>query len=289
MSFKDILVHVDSSEWGRARLRLASNLARRHQARLKALFVREPSIAQQRQLKSSELGLVPSRQTGTLRVAIIDDLHAQAIALQKQLREIAREESIDVAWHDVTGHARTVVAQHARYADVSIVGHDPREHAELPEEYAFAEHVLFSTGRPVLMVPPDASAVAEVRLGAHVAIAWNGSPACARTLSAVIPMIEGAEHITVLIANTGKPSNPDWLPPQAILDHLRRHIANVDVRTIEAAGAETSDLLQGAALGDGADVLIAGAHGRPTLWEKLLGGVTRGLLSEPRIPILMSS
>ncbi|WP_027821086.1 universal stress protein [Paraburkholderia bannensis] len=289
MSFKDVLVHVDTSEWGRARLRLAANLATRHQARLNALFVREPSIAQQRKLKASELGLVPSRQFVNLRASILDELNAQALELQKYLDDIASEQSIDVAWHDVEGHARTVATQYARYADVSVVGHDPRDHADLPEEYAFAEQVLFSTGRPLLIVSPFASSANNVTLGSNLAIAWNGSPACARTLSAAMPMVEAAERVIVLIVDTGKPSNPDWLPPEAIVRHLRRHSAHVDICALERSSIEISERLQDAALAGGADVLIAGAHGRPTLWEKLIGGVTGGLLNEPRIPLLMCS
>jgi nucleotide-binding universal stress UspA family protein len=38
----------------------------------------------------------------------------------------------------------------------------------------------------------------------------------------------------------------------------------------------------------GADLMVAGAFGHPTLWEKVLGGVTRDLLAHMKLPTLMS-
>ena len=41
MALKDLLVYVDQSKHAAERLRLAADLARRHQSRLTALYVRE--------------------------------------------------------------------------------------------------------------------------------------------------------------------------------------------------------------------------------------------------------
>ena len=38
----------------------------------------------------------------------------------------------------------------------------------------------------------------------------------------------------------------------------------------------------------GADMVVAGAFGHPKLWEKLMGGVTRELLTRMTLPVLMS-
>jgi hypothetical protein len=58
MALKDVLVYVDQSEHAFARLRLAADLARRHQSRLAALFVREPNprSAMNRVLQNSGRG-----------------------------------------------------------------------------------------------------------------------------------------------------------------------------------------------------------------------------------------
>jgi nucleotide-binding universal stress UspA family protein len=290
--FKDILVHVDASVAGQVRLQRSADLAARHGARLNALYVRERSIAQQRRLKSSELGLVPGGQASSLRASIENELDAQAGCLRARLDELGRAYGIEVAWQAGEGRARFVVPQHARYADLTIVGHDTQEDADLPEEYSFAETVLFTTGRPVLIVPQDA-AEEDVdlesvgTLGRKVALAWNGSPACARTLSAALPLIERADWTTVLIVEGDEPARPERLPLEAVLDHLRRHTDKVDLCALAPTGTPMGDLLQSGALDQGADLLIAGAHGRPMLWEKLLGSVTRTLLTEMKLPLAM--
>ena len=58
MALKDLLVYVDPTEDSFLRLRLAVDLAARHESRLTALFVREWSRAQADRHKSAELGLV---------------------------------------------------------------------------------------------------------------------------------------------------------------------------------------------------------------------------------------
>jgi K+-sensing histidine kinase KdpD len=46
MALKDLLVYVDQSKRSVIRLRLAADLARRHESRLVAIYVRELSPAQ---------------------------------------------------------------------------------------------------------------------------------------------------------------------------------------------------------------------------------------------------
>jgi hypothetical protein len=57
MALKDLLVYVDQSERAVSRLRLAADLARRHESRLIAIYVRELSPAQILDESTAELGL----------------------------------------------------------------------------------------------------------------------------------------------------------------------------------------------------------------------------------------
>ena len=56
MALRDILVYLDQSEHALERLHLAADLARRHQSRLTALYVRELSPVQRHQQSIAELG-----------------------------------------------------------------------------------------------------------------------------------------------------------------------------------------------------------------------------------------
>lgn len=289
MTFKDMLVHVDGSESGQARLMLAMDLAQRHDAQLTALYVREYSIAQLRRVRTSELGLATSADKEKLEQALHQELDANARSLRTWIHDAARERDLEVEWHDLAGQARVIVPQHARYASVTIVGHDAAPRENLPDEYSFAETMLFTIGRPLIVVPsPEAVSRGMTSLGRHVAIAWNGSRASSRSLSDALPLIERAERVTVLYCNEMRGAHQGSLPIEDIRSHLELHSRHVDEMHLEVGGRRVGNALQAAAIKVGADVLVAGAHGRPSLWEKVLGTVTGELLSRTHMPLFMS-
>lgn len=289
MALKDILVHVDSSNAGKTRLHLAADLAARHSARLTALYVREYSIDQQHRLRSAELGLASGKQSDALRRSIDAELESDAHTLRSLLTQLQNHCAIDTEWRPVEGHASKVVPQHSRYADLTIVGQDPREDADLPDDYSFAETMLFTTGRPLLVIPAQtAAADAPATLGRNIAIAWNGSRPAARALSDALPLIELAEQTTLLVAQAEQLTHPDRPAPAAILDHVGRHTPHARYHALDTVGARVGDALQAAALEAGADLFVAGAHGRARLWEKMLGGVTHDLLTRMRMPMLLA-
>ena len=186
----------------------------------------------------------------------------------------------------VDGVASVVLPQHARYADLCILGHDQPE-GPASVNYTFAEQLLFVTGRPVLFVPPLTS---PKTLGRHIVVAWNSSRPSARSLNDAVPLIERAELTTVLLINSsGVLRAHGGLPGEHIAEHLRRHGASTDVVRIDDVPPDSvADRLQAEARALGADLIVAGAFGHPRLWEKLLGGVTYDLLARMTLPIFMS-
>jgi nucleotide-binding universal stress UspA family protein len=56
MALRDLLVYVDQSERASERLRLAADLACRHQSRLTAIYVRELNPTQRHEQSIAELG-----------------------------------------------------------------------------------------------------------------------------------------------------------------------------------------------------------------------------------------
>ena len=287
MALRDLLVHVDASEAGLNRLLLAADLALRHRARLTVLHVREPSLAQQHRLAAAELGLFSATETEALVLVVEGEIDRDVSLLRGRLDEMQREFGLCAEWRSVAGHAMHVVTQQSRTADLSIIGHDLSDASDLPDQYSFAETMLFMSGRPLLMVPPPCPASpAPATLGRRIALAWNGSRPAARALADALPLIERAERVMVLTASPERLN--DASSPDAILAHLGRHAGEVEARMLPADGRHVADALQAEALALGADLLVAGAYGHARLWEKMLGGTTRDLLARMRLPLLMS-
>jgi nucleotide-binding universal stress UspA family protein len=69
---------------------------------------------------------------------------------------------------------------------------------------------------------------------------------------------------------------------------LERHGANVDARHVPSGGQDVGRVLLAQAQAFGADLVVMGAYGRSRLCEQLLGGVTRTVLREAELPVLMS-
>jgi hypothetical protein len=122
MALKDLLVWVDQTEGADLRLRLAADFASRHGSRLIALFVWEWNAARLEERSKAEIGLVSAEGIDGLHRHIEASISGTAGRLRSTLETLARERGLTTEWRSVDGPAATVVAQHARYADLCIVG-----------------------------------------------------------------------------------------------------------------------------------------------------------------------
>ena len=192
--------------------------------------------------------------------------------LRSTLETLTPDQDVVAALPCVDGVASVVVPQHARYADLCILGQDQPEGIS-SVGYTFAEQMLFVTGRPVLFVPPVGS---FKTLGRHIVVAWNSRRPAARAINDAVPLIERADRTTVLMINPSGFIDPHHaLPEELIVEHLRRHGVSADAARIDDVPPQSiADTLQSKAHALGADLIVAGVFGHPRLREKLLGGVT---------------
>jgi nucleotide-binding universal stress UspA family protein len=286
VALRDILVHLDQSERASVRLRLAVDLAARHGSRLTALYTPELTPGQMASLRAAELGLASAEAMAKFNQSVHTGTSERRLQLQAALTKLCGGSHLDFEWQEVDGLASIILPQHARLADLCIVGQDGGISSE-SIGYEFSEQLLFVTGRPVLLVP---AAGTFNTLGRHIVVAWNASRAAARALHDALPMIEHAETVTVLAADGAHvPGRPGALPVEAIIKHLRRHSASAELVHIHVAPDHSiAAALLAEAHRLSADLLVSGAFGHPRLWEKLLGGVTQDLLRHMNLPVMMS-
>lgn len=281
-----MLVWLDQTNRSFAHLRLAADLARRHDSCLTALYVREWNPQQLAHRRTAELAGRPLADVEQLDHAVEASLDDAAVQARAQVESIAAEYGIAIEWREADGDASRVLPQYARYSDLCVLDAETPA-ASTSAGYRFSEEMLFVAGRPVLLVP---RASGRVTLGAHVAVAWNSSRAAARALNDALPLLERSERTTVIVINPGDfIGRHGSLPPQSLLEHLQRHgISAQCVELADVPPAEIADTLQQRALILGADLIVAGAHGNLWLRDVLLGSVTRDLLARLRLPIMMS-
>lgn len=286
VALKDLLVYLDPTDSSLGRLQLAVDLARRNRSSLTAVYVRTWSPVQLAHRKTAELAGRSLSDIGDLSHTVEGSIDRSALELKTAFEHLATQFGIENEWRMIDGEPRTVLPQHARYADLAILGSDTPG-ASTAAGYRFSEEMLFSAGRPVLLVPDSPGAAT---LGAHVAIAWNSSRSSARALNDALPLMECSEQVTVIAINPGDFIDLHGaLPLPRLLAHLRRHGISAQLTEVsQVPAAEIGLALQEGARNAGADVMVAGAHGHTWLREVLLGSVTRDVLSQQRVALMMS-
>jgi nucleotide-binding universal stress UspA family protein len=109
MALKDLLVYVDQSGHAPTRLRLAADLACRHQSRLTAIYVRELNPAQRHEQSIAELGQASSEAISRTNRRIRQSIDETAEQLRTALDEVGREHGLKVDWRCLDGVGSIVV------------------------------------------------------------------------------------------------------------------------------------------------------------------------------------
>jgi nucleotide-binding universal stress UspA family protein len=144
--------------------------------------------------------------------------------------------------------------------------------------------LLYDAGRPVLVTPRDAPALASFR---RVIIAWNGSREASRATFDALPFILEAESAEVLLVDP--PESPVAVEAGTdIAAALERHGANVTVHSETSHGQSTDDVIRARLAATGADLLVLGAYSHSWFKELLFGGVTRTVLNDMPVTAFLS-
>ncbi|MBX3529872.1 MAG: universal stress protein [Rhizobiaceae bacterium] len=194
----------------------------------------------------------------------------------------AKAAGVEATTNSVTGApdlAGELAAAHARYFDWTIVGWEGATH---PARQV-AEAAMFGGGRPVVILPHGK---APASLG-HIAIAWDGGRACARALGDAMPLLEKAKKVSVLTVLDEKPLK-EKDAGQRLAGELERRGLPVAFKAIKAEDQAIDTTLQEHALEASADLLVMGAFGHSRLRDFVLGGATKGVLTDLRMPVMLS-
>jgi nucleotide-binding universal stress UspA family protein len=184
------------------------------------------------------------------------------------------------SWREEDGRQNAVVGLIGRVFDLILV-EQPEKLASIAE--ATLEDALFESGRPVLMVPPQAPA----KMGEVIAIAWNGSTETALTVALGMPFLQQARHVAIVAV--GPQHMPEPGPEgEELARTLERYGIDVSLRTAYGRQKPQGESFLKEALAAGADLLFKGAYTQSRIRQMIFGGATRHIIMEANIPVLMS-
>jgi nucleotide-binding universal stress UspA family protein len=206
-----------------------------------------------------------------------------AAAVGERFEKMLLNEAILGEWHMAIGLTEPFVTRWAHCADLVIFGqripdHDTGLHR--PED------VVLSCSRPVLVAPyagrrPD-------RLGENVLIAWNGSREASRAVQEALPLMNASSVVTVLLVDPEEVADIDVA--EDLVAHLGRHGLRAKTQVIrhDLATLAVSDAILTQVSELDADLLVMGAYSHSRFREIILGGVTRDILRDMNLPVLMA-
>ncbi|MBK8906560.1 MAG: universal stress protein [Rhodospirillales bacterium] len=285
MAIRKILVAVDGSPGGRIAVDAALITARAFGAHVEGLHVRpDPRDA------------VPLLGEG-VSGAMVDELivlteqetQARAKIARAMFDELCHTHGLRIAdrpaagpsgaWVEATGRTDDMVVARARLADLVVV---ERPLAEMEAVAGMTLNAaLYEGGRPVL-VP---AGTPSPQIGRNVAVAWNGSAESARAVSGALSFLKAAETVTVLTAGSAATS-PDRA--EDLVDYLAWHEIDARRGAVTSEDGPVGARILEACRSAGADLLVIGAYTHSRLRELIMGGVTRHVLANARIPLLMA-
>jgi len=265
-----LILHVQDDAAFESRLQAALDLSRYQETHL--LCVQATPIA----------NYVASDPFGGVFVMgdVIAQINARDAALKTRIEARLKEEGISWSWVHLDGDPAAVLVEQARLADMVIVSrtarttHAPRQPLPLVEDVALHARV------PVLVVPPEAKGFDPSQ---PALIAWNGAPESAAALRAACPMLQRSSAVHMLVVGR----DDEFFPAQDAARYLARHAIATTIHHRDTQD-DVAHMIMHVAQELGAGYIVMGAYGHSRLREFLLGGVTRALLGQSSLPLLIA-
>lgn len=210
-----------------------------------------------------------------------EDEAARAIRADFEARVAAGGDPAAATFIDLHEMEDLSLPERARAYDLVVMS---RHAAEVGHEHAEVrpDVVALHSGRPIITVPDTGAGT----LPEHVLLAWDGKRAAARALGDLLHVVGGVKRVTVLtVAAAPEP------PPEAgddVMGLLARHGIAAQRIYRDAARQRITRTIVDMCGETGADMLVMGAYEHSKFSEDLWGGVTRDILRDARLPVLMS-
>ncbi|MCJ2136939.1 universal stress protein [Methylobacterium sp. J-026] len=267
------------------RLEAALRLSRRLHAHIGVRFIApglDHMLAGFASLAPLDGASLEAVQQGVREAAADGKAALQAWCARAEVPFNGKSERLDatfVTWAELSGEVEPLLTLAGRVNDLVIVD---RPDPKLPFTGRALDTALFSVGRPTLMV----GETVPYDLLNHVVIAWNGSLEATRLIGQSIDLLHEATRVTVVHARTER---SDEARAADLCGYLSWHgvVAEAASLAIED-GAPVGAAILAEAERRGASMLALGAYTHSRVREFLLGGVTRHVVENAGMPVLMA-
>lgn len=279
MAARTFIVHVDDSPRSAPSIEAALRLARDAGARLVGVY-----LTPDREFSPSVGAMFPPEALERLMRAAADAQAAAEAAFRQATAALAPSH---VGWRAPAGDPIVAALAHGRACDLVVLGQPDPDDSRSRFAGELVTASLLGAGRPILVVPYTG---AQPTLGKRILVATDGGREAARAIGDAMFLLERAAEVALLvggseeavgttsIAQTGA-RLAEWLSDHGVAARVERYEWN-------AGGGDQWLLSRAADLGS--DLIVMGGYGHARMREVVLGGMTRTILREMTVPVLMS-
>ena len=272
MSIARVMVYVDPTQQAEEQVRVARSIADKFDASLIGLsaFAVEPNFVAE--------GVIIADTTP-------EDLKRMKSALAEKeewFRQIAGLPKDKVEWRWQVEKPTVFLANEARSADFVVI--KSKQVRIDPYHLVDPAEAVLRMGRPVILVPEF---VHELRAD-RIMVGWKDTREARLAVHDAVPVLSRASEVAIVEICTSDQQDLARRRVRDVAEYLQIHGAKcrTDVR-VHMAESDAHQLIR-LAKEDGADLIVTGAYGRSRLGEWMFGGMTRGLIDESAVCLLMS-
>lgn len=211
---------------------------------------------------------------------VIGEVREAEESHQAKLEARLKTEGVPWTWTRMDGQPAQLLIDRARLADLVVLSL-PRSEGRIDTPLSLLGNVATAVRSAVLAVPPEGGAV---DLSGAALVAWNGSAEACHALRFVRPLLQRASRVQIVAVDEDKAD----IPPTDAAGYLARYGIRATIeaqppgeRSIAETICEASDAIKAA-------YVVMGAYGHSRFREMVLGGVTRAMLTQSRIPLILA-
>jgi nucleotide-binding universal stress UspA family protein len=277
MSYRNILVQVDTTSVGRTRIAAAAHVAKKFGAGLTGAFLKAERIPN---YVIGDGMVVPSVNVEEyLEERAGENARASADS-RAVFQEVASPSGVPLKWVELNADNDNPLAACARRHDLTVL--PATMNATFADHTISAASIGMACGGPLLVIPERGF---PADFGGRILIAWNDSRESARAMKDALPFLKQATSIHFL--SVGEQDEKELDP--MLQDFLVGHgCANAKLVVDHNEDVSTAYLIRRQIDMVGADMVILGLYGHSRLQELVLGGVSRTLLGKLAMPLLVS-
>ena len=210
---------------------------------------------------------------------VVEEVNRTNEENRKRLEDRLGRENVSWNWLEYDGQPAQLMVDHSRLADLVVVSL-PDQEARRDGPLWIAADVALHARSPVLAVPKRGTLFDC--FGAAV-VAWNGSPEGSNALRQALPLLKKASAIHIV---TVTDDDTDFPATQAC-EYLGWHGLRPDLHEWPRGDGSVAEAILNAASTVDARYIVMGAYGHSRIREAVLGGVTRAMLRQSRVPLVL--